>query len=253
MSERKTSFLTGFTPDDFFQELNDVLRGGTGTFTLSCMARCFPNFGPGGSLSGGSPVGFVVDNTDPLAPEDGGFTINGTFAGVTTLTWGDGTATQTITANGGTLIGGGAEGASTLLHARFHPNGTVDLWFNGTLAETFLNGDFVPAPASTPTNVGILELPGVEFFGGLGIAGLAIVDSVLDPQDISDHYNACLESDRFFDTGVYDALWDVRTGLPDITDETTQWFDEVSAQPLDRLTTDDNFSMSVGSHKPRFQ
>ncbi len=254
MSERKTSFLSGFTLEDYFQELNDVLLGLGGTFTIACMARVFPGFGPDGPSAGGAPVGFVLNNAPLLTPEDGGFTINGSFNGVTAITWGDGTATQTIVANGG-LLGGGAEGATCVLVARFDAQqDTADLWFNGTFAESFAGAGFVPAPASTPTAVGTLggEFPGTDFDGNMGIAGLGIADRILTAQEIADHYNECLESDRFFDTGAFDALWDVRRGLPNIDDETTQWFDEVSDQPLDRLTTDDNFSMSVGSHKPRF-
>ena len=217
------------------------------------MARGFPGFGAAGSSA---PVGFGLVNQNLASPELAGYSLAVSFTGFVTLAWGDGAVQQQINAGGLGINGGGAEGATTILHARFDAAlDTADLWFNGTFFATQAAAGFVPAAAATPTTVGTAPttLAGVALDGQVGMAGVAIVDSVLSAQDIADHYNACLQSDQMFDTGVWDALWDVRAGLPTIANDTTQWFDQIAAAPLDRNTTDENFSMSIAAHKPRFQ
>jgi len=254
MTERKTSYLEGSTPDDHFADTDDVLLGATGTFTVCAMARAFPGFGTGGPGTA-APVGFGINNQEPLTPETGGYNMQASFSGFVALAWGDGAVQNQIVAGGSAILGGGAEGATTILHAIFDANAdTVGLWFNGTFWDSVGGAGFVARPASTPTTVGTISPdPGLPLDGRIGMAGVAIVDAVLTPQQIADHYDACIRNDQMFNTGVWDALWDVRAGLPTLDNDTTEWLDEVGAAPLDRNTTNENFSMSIAAHKPRFQ
>lgn len=253
MTERKMSYLEGSAIEDHFEDTGDVLLGTSGTFTVCAMARAFPGFGSDGPGSA-APVGFGLTNQPTLTPEDSGYSFIASFTGFIEVAWGDGAAGKQIFAGGAGLIGGGAEGATTILHARFDQNAdTVDLWFNGTFFATQAAAGFVPAAGGTPTIIGSpASDPAIEFDGQVGVSGFAIVDSILSAQEIADHYNACLQNDQMFDTGVWDNLWDVRAGLPNVVDATTQWFDEVAAAFLDRNTTDENFSMRTAAHKPRF-
>jgi hypothetical protein len=252
MTERKMSYLEGASLDDFFRDVNDVLIGASGTFTVCAIARAFPGFGPGG-VGTAAPVGFAITNQPEATPEDEGYSLSASFAGFANLSWGDGAAGQAINGGGPGIIGGGAEGATACLHAVFDANAdTVGLWFNGTFVDVVAGAGFVPSTGDT--TIGVLTPAGaLPFDGEIGVAGFGIADSVLSAQDIADHYNAVLQNDQMFDTGVFDALWDVRAGLPNIDNDTTTWLDEIAAAPLERVTTDQNFSMSVAAHKPRFQ
>lgn len=245
MTEKRMTYLGGFTPEDFLQETNDVLLGIGDVFTVCVLARCFPGFP--------TPIIAVLDNTGDIGAPTDGYGIACGLNGVGSVVWGNGAGQEILFVQQTVSVG---PGASCLTVVRFDgPNDITELFINGCkLAEETGGGTGISAAASsTPTTVGTVPSGGagnVANDANAGISGIAIADGLLTDQQIADHASAVFEDYSMADTGVWDALWDARSGIPAADADTTGWLDEISAAPLDRVVTTPTLASESG--RPRF-
>jgi hypothetical protein len=244
MSEKRMTYLGGFTLGDFMQESDDILLGTGGVFTVAVLARCFPGLPVAGVL--------LLDNTDDFETATSGYGFLAALNGVNTIGWGDGAARQTILVTQDVPV---APGATCLTVVRFDgPNDITEMFVGGSkIAEEIGVGTGIEVAApDTPTNVGAFFVGGenVANNANAGLSGIAITAGLLTDQEIADHADAVLEDLSMADTGVWDALWDARSGIPNANPETTEWLDEISAAPIARVVTTPTLASQSG--RPRF-
>ena len=120
MTQEKMTYVGGATEEDFFSEVNDVLLGLSGVFTISVLSRAFISFPTNGASI---CLRNRISNTS-------GWGLSASFEGPTGLSWSNGATQENI------FVGGAepdAVGSTSLIHATFDgPGDETVLWHNGS-------------------------------------------------------------------------------------------------------------------------
>lgn len=257
--EKSTTFVRGYTYTDYWEEVNDVLNGSGNVVTIAMMARGMPaNDFASGLIP--SDTGFGFDNQD-LVGNTYGYDFVWSRNGFASVNWSSGGAPFMMSNPSVAVFNNGPFGSlkTALVHVTFDGGAPLaQLWIDGTLVaeESGVGSNFVPAPAGVTTIVGsaVRRSAGGTILaeGDLHIAGFGIVNRILTPAEITDHYDACVERQEFANTGVFEALWNARSGARDVDAATTAWLDEISQAPVARAGAGPRVLESMAA-PPRFE
>jgi len=238
MTEALMSFVYRSTQQDYFEAAPGVLNGDAAASTHAMILRHNPKMPYSAAASTPadvSPLSWPYDNMNVAETE--GLRVNMQPGGVM-VEYGDGAAAIQLLFPVFSLP---TSLHTFMLHMVFDAVDAPAVMYVNGVAVAEHGNVFVPSSISTkvglpvPAQFAAVTPPPV--FGGWvdgGFGGLALTNRALTQREVSAHFLRCQEAMDFIDEGNWDLLWSARRGLPRVTDQTTQWLDELGQVPLTR-------------------